>query len=425
MSSAIGRSPPKATLLRGHGAPVLCVACRATLIASSSEDGALILWRVSRDAAAGLRAEQSYSGRFDRAPAAALAFHGSDSSRLFAGCERAVVEKRALTAQGSAGAAADGEVLLVTCADEVSALSAHPTQPLLTVADDSGSITIVDTAARAPIRVLSTKGHESLATAILTAPPAAWIAPGVALPTAWALSGGCDTRCLLWDAGAAGERGPLSSLAPGSTAAEADAEAGVVDATTSINPPYVHAFAWGPLPPDSTGAAARGAAPAALAAAALGDGRVALISVVAPADGGVRRGRPAPRLGSGASLALHWAAKAHPSAVCAVAVVDSGEIDDGACEESGRESVVVDSDFEDFGAAPTVPRVTRHTLVSSSNDGTFCVWDWGAITTGESGNTAVPVQKWVHTHGRVNVLAGGLGFVAVATTRKSLILYEL
>ena len=363
-----------------------------------------------------LRGELVSTGRFARAPAAALAFHGDDETRLFAGCERAVVERRLVSASGDA-ADEDDEILLATCADEVSALSVHPSQPLLAIADDSGTITLVDTSTRSLLRTLSTKGHESLATAVLVAPPASWIAPGVALPAAWVLSGGCDTQCLLWDAGLVGERGPLSSLSPGVAAAAADADAGVADAMTAINPSYVHALAWGPLPPDPTGAAARGSAPAALAAAALGDGRVALISVIAPADGGVRRGRAVPRLGSGARLALHWAAKAHPSAVCALAVVDlgarcGGGDGGGDCGASARGA---SSDFEDAWGVQTT--ANKHILVSASNDGTFCVWDLGV---GEMGQP----RTWQHTNGRVNVLAGGLGYFAVATTRKALSVYD-
>jgi hypothetical protein len=275
------------------------------------------------------------------------------------------------------------------------------------------------------LRALSNKGHESLATAVLVAPPAAWIAPGVALPATWALSGGCDTRCLLWDAGVAGERGPLSSLSPGVAAAAADADAGVVDAATAINPSYVHALAWGPLQPDPSGAAARGSAPAALAVAALGDGRVALISIEAPADGGARRGRPAPRVGSGARVALHWAAKAHPSAVCAVAVVDLGgqsgadSGDGGEARAGGGDAAPPDT--EDLWGAPVV--ANRHALISASNDGTFCAWDWAAIS-GPGRGRAAPLRTWQHTNGRVNVLAAGLGFVAVATTRKALSVYD-
>ena len=142
------------------------------------------------------------------APAQVLCW-GAFGLRLFAGVGTTVVELAlpALTGAdggtdgaGTVGAPRGGApTLLASCDDEVSCLSAHG--DVLAAADDSGAVTLVDTSRRGGARVLRRGGHTSLVTAVL-------LGGGVAV------SGGCDARVLLWDAGS-GARGPVGEALVG------------------------------------------------------------------------------------------------------------------------------------------------------------------------------------------------------------------
>lgn len=289
--------------------------------------------------------------------------------------------------------------------DDISALYAHPTKPLLACCDDSGVITILDTARACVLRVLRKNGHTSLATSVVFLPQPA----GPSL----LLSGGCDHTLRLWDGESSeGSKGPLLTVhANALLSAEAKGGGGGGGGATqqqsledlsedalldslveqnaisaaapsskqsiyNPNPPFIHALS---------------VLEGNLVAVAFGNGSVAVVSINTPpptSGGGKAKKRP--------TLSLHWHRRdAYPSAACAVATLPQGYL-----------------------------------LSCGGKDSIIALWPWKEVVEGGEGRE--PCRVWQHTGGRrkprkINWMAveESRGVLVVADTSSSLCLYNL
>jgi WD40 repeat protein len=289
---------------------------------------------------------------------------------------------------------------IVTTEDDISALCAHPTKPILACCDDSGVITIIDAAKACVVRVLRKGGHTSLATSVVFLP--------LPVGSSLLLSGGCDHTLKLWDGvSPEGAKGPLLTVhantllagaaGGGKGGGGADAQsledlseedlldslvkqnavsaaAPSKESTYNPNPPFIHALSL---------------LEGNLVAVVFGNGSVGVVSINTPptsAGGGKARKRP--------TLTLHWHRReAYLSAACAVAALPGGYL-----------------------------------LACGGKDSTIALWPWKEVV--EGGEGGEPLRAWQHTGGRrkprkVNWMAveGGRGVLVVADTSSSLSLY--
>jgi WD40 repeat protein len=291
--------------------------------------------------------------------------------------------------------------LIVTTEDDISALCAHPTKPILACCDDSGVITIIDAAKVCVVRVLRKGGHTSLATCAVFLPLPA--------DSSLLLSGGCDHTLKLWDgvspegakgplltahanallAGAAngGGKGGGGAAAPSLEDLSEDdlldslmaqnamsAAAPSKQSTYNPNPPFIHALSL--------------LLEGNLVAVAFGNGSVGVVSITTPPTGAGGKARRRP------TLTMHWHRReTYLSAACAVAALPRGYL-----------------------------------LACGGKDSVIALWPWKEVVEGGEGRE--PIRAWQHTGGRrkprkVNWMAveGSRGVLVVADTSSSLSLY--
>jgi len=354
--------PPKLQkrVLRGHCAPVLCLAHsserpvvtspgrplpdRPDLLLSGSADGTARLWD-SRAGRAALCVAVPSNGDGSAAEVAAVAFHplpyDEESSAIRHECTVYVGAGNRVYAydlRQHAASASTGPIVMtphldlsprLQCSDEINELSlSFPNlrrgeKYLISAAEDSGEVHVAECSI-SPSLNDSDRGRRTFHHA---APGSLAMATAVAFrPRAgsesYLASGGTDCTVKLWDASRKGRPTATVEIATDQSS----------DALQLCNPPYVHSLAWSPS--------------GRLLAAGLGDGSLAVMR----AEG--RRLLDVGRLGREAG--------GHAAAAAAVRFLAAG-----ACNRRS---------FSEHGGVTAEDRL----LVSAGNDGRLVFWDLGS-----------------------------------------------
>ncbi|KAI8818507.1 WD40-repeat-containing domain protein [Fimicolochytrium jonesii] len=240
-------SPKPITSLRGHSAPVLCLAtlpADPTTLASGAEDGTARIWDVARGRCRrGIRV----GGAGEEVNSVCW---GLDPNEVYvaAGAKVHAVDLRSpgvvITASTPVGPAAD---------DDINQICLHEKGTFLAVADDSGQVRVLDMRTRRPFKRFR-RGHDSLAMCVRFQPQTSW--------TLW--SGGMDNTVIAWDYSKGAPVAEFDMASPPETSTSpSPSPTPEPTAPQTINPPFVQCMDFSPN--------------GNILAAGLGDGALALI----------------------------------------------------------------------------------------------------------------------------------------------------
>ncbi|GMH45762.1 hypothetical protein BSKO_13725 [Bryopsis sp. KO-2023] len=332
-------------LLKGHCASVLCckIQGESNIVASGAEDGSICLFDIESGALITRCAE------FPEPDVTSIAFHPSESHRVFTACGAEVVEfdTRAMPTNFS-----DGTVKRYPfSAEEINGIDIHASGNYLAAADDSGDIMVIDLNRGASLQRLHGI-HTNIASSTLFS----------RYSDDEVLSGGLEGKLICWDF----KNG----------ACIWSRKMGGEEEVQMLNPPMVHSF-------DMPGGKVEDQLWPGLTAAARGDG-VIWVGFGQGIDGGSgsesepstpHESRGEPRVGDGNGedyVLLGPSLGGHSSCVSCVKFMGEGR-----------------------------------RLVSGSSDKRLVGWDWLAACEGEEDENP---RVWVLAHGeKVNALDVGQG----------------
>jgi WD40 repeat protein len=249
--------PPPTRLLKGHRACVNCIDAAATgapvTLATGSDDQSVRIWDLRAD-----KAVKSIVKCF-AGPVEAVRFHPHDACRLFAASGTALYEFD-LRGDGVL-VAAPAAVNETAAKEDINALAVSPCGQRVAAADDSGTVTLLETARLRAYRPPTLTGaHTNLVNAVAFHPT----------DRATLVSGGFDCLLCSWDLGRPGAGGggaPRAVVHAGQVGVSAGA-----GGNPAINPPFVQCVAYVHTPRRAVGVAI-----------ALGDGAFKVVDAADPA----------------------------------------------------------------------------------------------------------------------------------------------